>query len=169
MTDELKQEFTRRITKANKSEMIVILCDMFDIYVSEAKEVLDNFTGGNARYNLSEDERKEYKEAIRKARAVLLELINSLNREYEIANNLYQLYRYVEKRLIEAQVRVDKAALVNAANIMKRLNESYEKVAKADLSPAIMSNTEDVYAGMTYGRGDLNSNYMAESNRGFFA
>lgn len=169
MTDELKQEFTRRITKANKSEMIVILCDMFDIYVSEAKEVLDNFTGGNARYNLSEDERKEYKEAIRKARAVLLELINSLNREYEIANNLYQLYRYVEKRLIEAQVRVDKAALVNAANIMKRLNESYEKVAKADISPAIMSNTEDVYAGMTYGRGDLNSNYMAESNRGFFA
>lgn len=169
MNDELKQEFTRRITKANKSDMIVILCDMFDIYVSDAKEVLDNFMGNDIRRNISREEKTTYKNAIKYARNVLLELINSLNREYEIANNIYALYRYVERRLIEADIKYDKAALVHAANIMKKLNTAYEKVAEVDISPAIMQNTEEVYAGMTYGRSNINASYMTDSNRGFFA
>ena len=61
MTDELKQQFTRRITNANKSELIVILCDMFDIYVSDAKTAIE------------EGDQACFKNNIRYARAVLSE------------------------------------------------------------------------------------------------
>ena len=38
MTRELKQEYTRKITQANKTQLITILYEMLMIYVEEAKE-----------------------------------------------------------------------------------------------------------------------------------
>ncbi len=157
MTDELKQQFTRRITNANKSELIVILCDMFDIYVSDAKTAIEN---GNQAV---------FKNNIRYARAVLSELIDSLNLEYELARNIYQLYRFVERYLIKADIKLDKTYLIPCLNIMRKMNESYEKIAKIDPSGPVMKNTEEVYAGMTYGRTDLNENMNTAYNRGFWA
>jgi len=41
MTKELKQEYTLRISRANKSELVVILYEMLIDYIDEAKENLD--------------------------------------------------------------------------------------------------------------------------------
>ena len=41
MTDEKKQQFLLRISQANKTEMIVILYEMFLIYLKDAEEALD--------------------------------------------------------------------------------------------------------------------------------
>ena len=41
MTKELKQEFTLRITQANKTQLITILYEMVLLYIEEAKEALD--------------------------------------------------------------------------------------------------------------------------------
>ena len=38
MTDELKKEFTLKITRANATELIVILYDMILVYIKEAGE-----------------------------------------------------------------------------------------------------------------------------------
>ena len=157
MTDELKQQFTRRITNANKSELIVILCDMFDIYVSDAKTAIED------------GDTVVFKNNIRYARAVLSELIDSLNLEYELARNIYQLYRFVERYLIKADIKLDKTYLIPCLNIMRKMNESYEKIGKLDPSGPVMKNTEEVYAGITYGRGDLNENMNTAYNRGYWA
>ena len=37
MTKELKQEYTRKITQANKTQLITILYEMLMLYVEEAK------------------------------------------------------------------------------------------------------------------------------------
>lgn len=154
MTNEKKQEFTLRITQANKSELVVILYDMFQAYLEDAEQ----------------SEGEEFHSAISHARAVLNELIESLDMEYEIAKNLYQIYRYVERLLIQSDVRLDKEPLKEVSGHMSQLRNAYDTVSKEDASPSIMENTDVVYAGMTYGRSNLNENNAGDaSNRGFLA
>ena len=40
MTQERKQEFTRRITQANKTQMITILYEMVLDYIEEARDAI---------------------------------------------------------------------------------------------------------------------------------
>ena len=42
MQDTLKQEFTRRISMANSTELIVILYDMVLAYADDAQEAFEN-------------------------------------------------------------------------------------------------------------------------------
>ena len=156
MTNELKQEFTLRITRANKSETIVILCDMFLAYIEDAKAAMEQ----------NRDE-KAFREALRKSLSCLRELIASLHMEYEIAGNIYQLYRYAEREVIAAQIKRSVEPLQNAVMVMEGLNKAFREVSKQDSSPAIMTNTETVYAGMTYGKNDISENSNLTSNRGF--
>ena len=85
MTKELKQEFTLRITQANKTQLITILYEMVLLYLEEAKAAIDA------------DDKTECKAAIRKIRGCMDELIASLHLEYELAQNLLQLYLYINK------------------------------------------------------------------------
>ena len=87
MTSEAKQDFMLRISEANKSRMVVILYDMFLTYV---KESVTSRSG--KEYTLEDLE--TYRIGIRNAKAVLRELIESLNMEYDIARRTYQIYRY---------------------------------------------------------------------------
>ena len=61
-----------------------------------------------------------------------------------------------------------KGAIDEAEKILKRLYTSFCEVAKSDTSGPLMRNTQQVYAGMTYGRTTLNESYMEDSHRGFF-
>ena len=59
--------------------------------------------------------------------------------------------------------------LLEAKKILGRLHGSFIEVARQDTSSPIMQNTQQVYAGMTYGRASLNENYMdLDNQRGFF-
>ena len=56
----------------------------------------------------------------------------------------------------------------NIKTIVLKLEEAYKEAAKTDNSPAIMGNTQQVYAGLTYGRGTLNESMGNPlENRGF--
>ena len=158
MTKELKQQFTLRITQANKSELIVILYDMLLAYVEDAKEAY------------AEENRAAFHDAIRKIRGCNQELIASLNLEYEPAMNLLSLYIYVNRELVHADVRNDIESLNHVVMVISGLKEAYEVVASQDKSDAVMQNTQAVYAGLTYGRGELTENMADQGmNRGFLA
>jgi flagellar protein FliS len=59
---------------------------------------------------------------------------------------------------------------LDAERVMRGLYTSFEEVAKRDKSEPLMHNTQQVFAGMTYGRTSLNENLSeADSNRGFLA
>ena len=59
--------------------------------------------------------------------------------------------------------------LLEAEKILTRLYKSFVEVAKKDESGQIMSNTQPVYAGITYGKYSLTENCMElDSQRGFF-
>ena len=42
MTDEQKKQFTLRISQANKSELVIILYDMFGVFIGDAGDLLSS-------------------------------------------------------------------------------------------------------------------------------
>lgn len=156
MTKELKQEYTLRITQANKTQMITILYEMVLLYIDEAEEALDG------------DNKVEYKSAIRKIRGCMNELVASLNFEYELAHNLMQLYLYVSKELVKASSHYDRENLEHVRLVIGQLHQAYKELERQDKSAPVMGNTQTVYAGLTYGRNTLTENIAdPAANRGF--
>lgn len=157
MTKELKQEFTLRITQANKTQLITILYEMVLLYLDEAKEAC------------AVEDKAAYKNAIRKIRDCMNELTLSLHLEYELAQNLLQLYQYINSELVKASIHFDTENLAHVESIIKKLHGAYKQIEAQDTSKPIMGNAQAVYAGLTYGRNTLTENISdSTTNRGFF-
>ncbi len=156
MTKEKKQEFTLRITQANKTGLVVILYDMTLAYLEDASVAFD------------EKDKAEYKKSIGKAKDCLDELIASLDLSYGIALNLHSLYFFYKRQLSTAAIQGKRELMDSVAGMLKELKQSYEKVASQDTSAPLMENTQAVYAGLTYGKGSLNVGLADQSaDRGF--
>lgn len=156
MTKELKQEYTLKITQANKTGLITILYEMVLIYADDAKKAYEKA------------DRMEFREAIRKARGCVDELLASLNFDYGLAMNFLQLYLYVNRELAKAEVRNMDDPLDNIIKVIKGLHEAYKKLDKMDASGPVMENVQTVYAGLTYGKNNLNENLTDQgADRGF--
>lgn len=151
--------FTTRVTQASRSELIVILYEMTLTEIKEAKEAyalgdLDTFV-------------KELK----RAQKYVSELMSALNYQYTISYDLMSLYLYVSKRLVTAIIKRIPNSLDSAEVVLNRLLIGFEGVSKTDNSGPMMRNTQQVYAGLTYGRGTLNETFLDPNNksRGFIA
>lgn len=156
MTNEQKQQFTRRITQANRTELSVILYEMLVTYLEEAQTALQK------------EDQEAFHAGIRHARACLHELILSLHYEYALAGNLLQLYLYAERELIRADARLSEEPISHAKHIMCKLHDAYNKISDQDQSTPVMENTQTVYAGLTYGKTDLNESLSGSGeSRGF--
>lgn len=156
MTREKKQEFTLRITQANKTGLIEILYEMILHYLDEGKEAY------------AQQDRQKFRDANRKARGCVNELLHSLNLEYELAVRLLQLYVYCNRELAFADVKYEPVHLDNVGMVIGKLQETYAELVKQDDSPPVMENPQAVYAGLTYGKKQLTENMADQGvNRGF--
>ena len=156
MKKEIKQEFILRITRANKTQLVVILYDMVLVYLQDSLEAFEN------------KDYKEYKWNIERAKDCIDELLNSLHPEYEVAVVLKSLYYFYKRELTTAAVQNKKEMVLPVIQMIKELKASYEQVSAEDTSAPIMQNTQTVYAGLTYGKGSLNINLSDQgSSRGF--
>lgn len=156
MTKEKKQELTLRITQANKTELIEILYEMVLCYLEDAKQAH------------AEADRYSFRDAIRKTRGCFTELLSSLNYEYELANCFSQLYLFCVKELALADVKNQTEHLDHIESIVSKLKEAYTELSKQDETAPVMQNSQTIYAGLTYGRGELTENMADQSsNRGY--
>ena len=145
-----------RITRANKTQMIVILYDMVLTYLEDAVEAFEK------------NNHKEYRWNIDRAKDCIDELLNSLHMEYEIAAILKGLYFFYKRELTTAAVRMQKEKILPVIQMIKELKNSYEQVAAQDTSAPIMENAQTIYAGLTYGKDSLNVDLSDQGlNRGF--
>ncbi len=140
MTKEVKQQFTLRIAQANATELVVILYEMALTFLQEAMDAADkqDWVG--------------FKEGIRKTRGCINELLQSLHYEYEPAKNLYKLYMFCIRRLAYAQVRQDRKVLDEIESVLSELKEAYAQIAPTNTAAPVMSNTQTIYSGLTYGK-----------------
>lgn len=158
MTREQKQDFTRRISQANPTDMVVILYEMLICYVQDGRNAMER----------QEDE--EVHESLRKAGGCLGELMNSLDLRYEPAPALLGLCGYCVRMLTIAELRKSQEPLCEVEQIAGRLRDAFFQVAGQNKSGSVMNNSQTVYAGLTYGRNTLTENVTDQgANRGMYA
>lgn len=158
MTKECKQQFTLRITQANPTEMIVILYEMLLCYLDEAEA------------SLKLQDIPAFKDGVRKVRGCLNELMRSLHMEYEPAPTLLQLYLYCIRRLAHGEFHKEEQDLILIRRIILPLKDAYAQIAGQNDKGPVMNHSQEVYAGLTYGRNTLTENMTDQGpNRGMFA
>jgi len=97
--------------------------------------------------------------------------MGTLNYNYILSYDLMSLYLFVNKAIITAIFKKSPEKLDEAEAILEKLYSSFKEVSKQDNSGPVMQNTQQVYAGLTYGKGVLNETFIdpQQQNRGFMA
>lgn len=149
-------DYTRRISQCNASGLVVVTYDIMFSHLEDAKAAFEKEDWDN------------FKRSVRMAQRAMGELIDSLNFSYGMAKELYQIYVYCRDKLAEAMYKRSLAELEEASNLMRMLYKSFKKVAEGDTTAPLMKNTQQVYAGYTYGRNDVVENCQeCNKSRGF--
>ena len=158
MDKNRQKDFARRISQANRTEMVVIT---YDIITEEIDCALKAIADGN---------KDECRADLKSAQRFLGEIMSALDYKYEISVRLLSLYEYVQRILVSSDISGEDRGLSDAKNVITGLRKSFAEIAKNDESGAVMQNSQNVYAGLTYGRGSLNETDISDgSNRGFLA
>ena len=157
MQKEQIQEFTTKITLSNRTGLTVVTYEILFAYLTDAKSAL------------KKEAWEDYKKSVRQSQKCIEELIGTLDFTYQLSAELYQIYMYAKELLGKALYKRKEAELAECENLMKMLYDAFVKVAETDHSAPLMRNTEQVYAGYTYGRYDVNVNSSnMNPSRGFF-
>lgn len=155
MTKEQTSGFSYRIMQASPTELIIILYEMLEVYLNDA--IL----------YCREDKIQEFRTSLKSSQGVINELNHALDLQYEISLNFMQIYMYINRTIIKASVSKETADLERCIGMIQKLRNAFEQVKNEDRRGPVMKNTQQVYAGLTYGKGTLNESFGLESNRGF--
>ena len=137
MDREAIKTYSYRISQATRSQLVVITYDIITDYLNEA---------------LNDDASSGYKEKLHMAMRGIDQLITGLDMEYEISVQLYQLYNYMKRTLISAQVSGERDNVSRVITMLGKLRNAFLEVSQFDDSKPLMKNTEKVYSGLTYSR-----------------
>lgn len=158
MTKEDINVYTRRITQGNRTDIIVVLYDIYLDYINTAISAFDN------------DDHEELKNAVYHCNEVIRHLEKDLNFAYDISVDLYKLYNFIQRMIAKFSYKKDKSLLEITIPIIRDLREAFAEVAEEDNSGRVMKNAQTVIAGITYGRGSLyEMTNDAGYKRGFYA
>ena len=140
------------VANATKSELV---CIGYEICLDNIQRALDAPI-------------EEKKNKVNQALESIKILSQALNFEVPLATNIFKIYVYVQGLLIKEWK--DDHKLQEAYDLMHILYEGYVAVARQDTSTVTsMKNTESIYAGMTYGKNELNEVILQDKDRGFKA
>lgn len=157
MDAEKKQSFTRRITQANRTQLVVIVYEMLLVYLEDASHAFEK------------SDKAEFKENLRMARECIGQMRTSLNFEYSLSKNLFAIYNFADKELARNYFSFKNDNIDVIQMIFRKLHNAYYKISKEDDSKPLMDNIQSVYAGLTYTKSTLNESIDYEDKkRGYF-
>lgn len=148
MTREMKQIYTRRITQANRTQLVVILYDMILTYLEDAVSAQEI------------DCETEFKKAMQCARNCIAELRGSLDFAYDLSRNLFAIYAFADRELAHDIHGIKAEHITQIAGMFQKLRDAYNTISREDDSQPLMENAQNVYAGLTYGRTDINESML---------
>lgn len=110
------------ITTANQGKLIVMLYDGAIKFLNNALEVLPEKKYDAVNTNII------------KAQDIITELMLSLNVEAggKVAGNLFSLYVYFKKRLIESNIQKEPSGIEEVVRHLKDLRDSWDKIASKE-------------------------------------
>ena len=108
-----------QITTANQGKLIVMLYDGVIKFLNIAIENMDPKTYDVANNNII------------KAQDIITELLLSLNMKEggEISQNLFNLYLFFKKALLEANIKKDAEKVRSVLKLMKELRDAWDKIS----------------------------------------
>ncbi len=119
-----------QVKTANQGKLILLLYDGAIRFLREAEAALPG-----KKYDI-------VNQKIIRTQDILTELMVSLNMKAgEISNNLYRIYDYLNRRLIEANVKKDVAILHEVIQHLVDLRAVWEDVVKKSGETATMTET----------------------------
>lgn len=159
MTKEQVQAYTLRVSQASPCELVVI---MYDIILDDVK---------NARIAKNAGDEKQYQTDLIHAGKFVNELMDALDFSQPISFRLMSLYIYVNKMLVKARINNKWDSLNDVELVIEKLRAGFDGIKDQDTTGPVMQNVQQVYAGLTYGKGTLNETYLnaQDYNRGFKA
>lgn len=69
-------------------------------------------------------------ENVKKAQAIILEFISTLDMKYDISKQMLPLYEYMHRRLIEANIKNDKEILVEIEGLVTEFRDTWKEVIR---------------------------------------
>ena len=159
MTRDQIKDFTLRITEANSCSLIVILYDMINTDIENAREAL------------AKGDHSVFRNELAHACKCVNELMRSLDYSTSMSRDLGSLYTYLNRRLSYAAAGNHADALDIVTEVVNKLRKGFDEISATDPNGPMMKNAQSVYAGLTYGKGFLNETYIdpRDYNRGFNA
>lgn len=151
------EDYVAKISNASPLQLVIINYEIILDYLDSSKECVDDD--------------KKFTLYVNKAREFLAELRASLNMKYEISFQLMSLYNYVDQQISYYIFNKKEECVKNCENVLIPLLEGWRAIEKdeTDKTP-LMSNTQQIYAGLTYGRnGQLSEFVDTDVKRGFKA
>ncbi len=156
-----KINWTARIVNASSAELVLIIYELLFEAIDTAKEQLKN------------GKKDEFRKTLERAKKLLMELVHDINYSSTLEYDVASLYLYVNKLFIQSYFKASAEQLDQAKNILKKmydgLVEAEKLLPKEEKAQKVISNAQQIYAGMTYGRGVLNEAVDIDRNRGFKA
>ena len=119
MNNDMIRTYSYRISQATRSQLVVITYDIIADYLNEA---------------LNDDASSGYKEKLHMAMRGIDQLITGLDMEYEISVQLYQLYNYMKRTLISAQVSGERDSVSRVITMLGKLRTSFLAVSYTHLT-----------------------------------
>ena len=156
MNKELVKDFQTRIVNAGRGELLIINYEMLLAQINDAIEALH-----------AEDD-EEFGKSMINAHKLLRELSSGLDFQYDISKELMSIYIFVNKKFIDASIHQTEKDLLEASKILDVLLQGWKLTEYEEEAP-VMTNGQKVYAGLTYGRTNLNEMVESSPNRGFKA
>ena len=159
MTKDQISTYTMRISQANTSALAVVL---YDIILDAIKEGLQHYEN---------EELADFEVSVQQAQAFLQKLMAMSKLDTQTGCDVMSLYLFIDKQLLLSYVKRKPVNLTQCIGLLERLRSSFMEISKRDYDPPLMEHVQQVYAGLTYGKGYLKESRdpMQEQNRGLQA
>ena len=136
----LKEDYAKKIAMASPLQLVVINFELVLDFLDDAKT------------DIEFDNDAEFQKNIKKAHDFLKELIYSLNMDYEISADLYDIYIYINKLFVSGIYRKDTEAIDQVCRILTVLLEGFKMIEENDS----IDRMSKIFAGLTYNsKGEL--------------
>ncbi|MGE5404693.1 MAG: flagellar export chaperone FliS [Candidatus Saccharibacteria bacterium] len=109
---------TSMIETASPAKLLLMLYDAAIRNLERAKQAIDD-----------KDNEATHKHLV-KAQDIILELMYSLNMDYEISKSLFSLYEYMHHQLVQANVKKNKEMIDEVLTFMVELRNTWDEAIK---------------------------------------
>ena len=106
------------VTTASPGELTLMLYNGCLKFLTKAKQSME----------VNNIEEKNY--YIQRAQAIIAELMSTLNMDYDISKQMLPLYEYMNRQLIEANIKNDTAILDEVEGLVTDFRDTWKEVLK---------------------------------------